>query len=163
MNTLNAAVREYTAQLHNGQIQKAYKAILDFMANLRANLSANYPDHAVSALYFGYMDMSYFAFTPPALKARNLKIAIVYLHQEGRFELWLAGNNRKIQTSYIELLSHRNIGGYTLSKANPGVDFIIASPIAQEPDFDRREELKRRIEERSREFEKDLISILGEE
>jgi hypothetical protein len=80
MQSLNKSVREYTAQLQHGQIQKAYKGIMTFMSSLKTYLESCHPDHAVSGLYFGYMDMTYFAFTPLELKQRSLKIAIVYLH-----------------------------------------------------------------------------------
>ena len=101
MTNLNDAINEYTAQLQKGQIQIAYRGIMTFMSTLKSTLESNHPDYAASGLYFGYMDMTYFAFTPLELKRRNLKIAIVYLHQENRFELWLVGTNRKIQAEYI--------------------------------------------------------------
>jgi hypothetical protein len=132
-----------------------------FMSDLKAYLESAGPDYASSALYFGYMDMSYFAFTPPALKDKKLKIAIVYLHEECRFELWLAANNRKVQADYIELLKNKDIRGYTLSQAGPGVDSIIATVIAEQPDFDNPEELKKQIEAKTLEFTKDVISILN--
>ncbi len=31
----------------------------------------------------------------------KLKIAIVYLHEDGRFEVWLGGSNRKIQAEFL--------------------------------------------------------------
>lgn len=56
---------------------------MDFMLDLRTELEGRYPDYAVGNLYAGYMDMTYFAFTPPDLKEKRLKIAIVYLHEKG--------------------------------------------------------------------------------
>jgi hypothetical protein len=162
MVSLNVHIREYTAQLGNGHIQKAYKGIMTFMSDLRTYLEGRYPDFAAGALYFGYMDMTYFAFTPSDLKNRKLKIAIVYLHEEGRFELWLAGNNRQIQADYIELLSHKNTGGYSLSQIHPGVDSIIASSIVELPDFNDAEGLKKQIEEKTIEFINDIVRILNQ-
>jgi hypothetical protein len=161
MDSLNGYVREYTAQLRKGQIQKAYKGIMTFLSDLKVYLESAGPDYASSALYFGYMDMSYFAFTPPELKDKKLKIAIVYLHEECRFELWLAANNRKVQADYIELLKNKDIGGYTLTKAGPGVDSIIETIIARQPDFDNAELLKRQIEAMTREFTENVISIFN--
>jgi len=160
MDSLNRSIQEYKIQLSKGHIQKAYKGIMTFMSDLRAYLEEKYPDHNASALYFGYMDMTYFAFTPSALKSKKLKIAIVFLHEDCKFELWLAGNNRQIQADSIELLSHKNIGKYTLSQINPGVDSIIESLIVEQPDFDDIEELKKQIGEKTFEFAKDIISVL---
>jgi hypothetical protein len=162
MDSLNEQIREYTIQLGNGHIQKAYKGIMTFMSDLRAYLEGKYPDFTAGALYFGYMDMTYFAFTPSELKNRKLKIAIVYLHEECRLELWLAGSNRQIQADYIELLSRKNIGGYSLSQIHPGIDSIIAASIVERPDFDDAEGLKKQIEEKTMEFVNNITIILNQ-
>ncbi|MFZ2378621.1 MAG: hypothetical protein WAW74_04525 [Trichococcus flocculiformis] len=88
MESINECVKEYASQLSKGHIQKAYKGILTFMSELRSYLGNKYPDYTVGSLYFGYMDMTYFAFTPADLKNKKLKIAVVYLHEKGVFEVW---------------------------------------------------------------------------
>ena len=65
MDSLNNHVREYTIQLRKGQIQKAYKGLMIFMSGLRTYLESMYPEYTASSLYFGYMDMTYFAFHLP--------------------------------------------------------------------------------------------------
>ncbi len=147
MESLNDHILEYVHQLKQGHIQKAYKGIMTFMAGLKLYLEKNYPDYFSSALYFGYMDMSYFAFTPMDLKQKKLKIAIVYLHEQSRFEVWLGGSNRKVQAKYIELLSRVNIGNkFRLSQVQPGIDSIIEMTLVQQPDFDDRQALMEQIE-----------------
>lgn len=162
MDSLNDHVREYMIQLSKGQIQKAYKGILTFMSGLRTYLESRYLDYTASTLYFGYMDMTYFAFTPSDLKNKKLKIAIVYLHEQGRFEVWLSGSNRKIQAEYIELMSLKNIGKYRLSQVLPRVDSIIESILVEQPDFDHPDELKKQIEKKMIKFINDIDSILNE-
>lgn len=162
MDTLNNYIREYKIQLSKGQIQKAYKGIMTFMSGLSTYLESRYPDYTVSALYFGYMDMTYFAFTPADLKIKKLKIAIVYLHEQGIFEVWLTGSNRKTQAEYIELMRCRNIGKYKLSQVLPGVDSIIEAGLVEKPDFDYPEELKKQIERKTIEFVNNITSILNE-
>lgn len=154
MTNLNDAINEYTAQLQKGQIQIAYRGIMTFMSTLKSTLESNHPDYAASGLYFGYMDMTYFAFTPLELKRRNLKIAIVYLHQENRFELWLGGGNRKVQAEYIELFKGKDLGHYRLSQVRPGVDSIIECIVAEHPDFENVEELMKNLEDQTIEFAK---------
>lgn len=158
MTNLNDAINEYTAQLQKGQIQIAYRGIMTFMSTLKSTLESNHPDYAASGLYFGYMDMTYFAFTPLELKRRNLKIAIVYLHLENRFELWLGGGNRKVQAEYIELLKGKDIVHYRLSQVSPGVDSIIESIISEQPDFNSAEFLMASIEDKVIEF---ILNIRG--
>lgn len=106
------------------------------MSTFKTKLESDHPDYASSGLYFGYMDMTYFAFTPQELKRRNLKIAIVYLHQENRFELWLGGGSRKVQAEYIGFFKGIDLGDYRLSQVSPGVDSIIESIISVQPDFE---------------------------
>ena len=146
MKGINQAVEEYTEQLKSGRIREAYRGIMSFMSRLKAFMEKLHPDLAFSALYPGYMDMTYFACTPPALKEKGLKIAIVYLHEENRFELWLSGSNRKIQAEYISLLQTRDTGGYKLSQSKPGVDSILESRLPDQPDFDHAKDLMDRIE-----------------
>jgi hypothetical protein len=160
MGSLNDHIQEYRLQLKKGHIQKAYKGIMTFMSGLKSHLENNYPDHFTSSLYYGYMDMTYFAFTPPLLKDKKLKIAIVFLHEEARFEAWLGGSNRKIQAEYIEKLFHADIGAYHLSQVHPGVDSIIETILVEKPDFDSVDELKTQIENKTIEFIKNITALL---
>jgi hypothetical protein len=160
MDSLNNCIREYKTQLSKGQIQKAYKGIMTFMSEMSSYLEKSYPDYTLSALYYGYMDMTYFAFTPAGLRNKKLKIAVVYLHEQNRFEAWLGGSNRKVQAEYIELLSLKNIGKYKLSQVYPGVDSIIESVMVEQPDFDESEELKKQIERMIVEFANDMSALL---
>ena len=161
MRSLNDNIQEYRVQLRKGHIQKAYAGMISFMSELRQYLMKAHPEYIASSLYAGYMDMSYFSFTPADFKEKNLKIAIVYLHEKGIFEVWLAGNNKKIQSEYIELLSHRDIGNYVLSKPDPGVDSIIESILVETPDFDNYLELKVEIEMKLIEYIKDIRSFVS--
>ena len=67
---------------------------MTFISGLKTDLEKNYPNYVVSSLYLGYMDMTYFAFRPSDLKNKKLKIALVFLHEQGRFEAWLGGSNK---------------------------------------------------------------------
>ncbi len=160
MSSLGDCVREYVIQLSKGQIQTAYRGIMTFMSDLRSGLEHKYSDFTASAVYLGYLDMTYFAFTPSSLRDRRLKIAIVYLHEECRFESWLAANTRQIQAEYVEMLSHQDLGRYVLSHIQPGVDSIIASSIVEQPDFDDLDELKKHIEVKTMEFVEDMVRTL---
>jgi len=76
MESLNDHILEYRNQLGKGQIQKAYKGIMAFMSGLITCLENRYPDYVVGALNFGYMDMTYFPFSPAMLRERKLKVNI---------------------------------------------------------------------------------------
>jgi hypothetical protein len=162
VESLDKLVQEYRHQLIKGYIQKAYKVIMAFMSTLKSYLEDNYPEYYTSALYFGYMDMTYFAFTPPEIKEKKLKIAIVYLHEAGRFEAWLSGNNRGIQAEYTKKLSTRNIDKYKLSEFGPGVDSIIEITLVDQPNFDDLEKLNGQIEKGTIAFIDDMTLLLNE-
>jgi ABC-type transport system substrate-binding protein len=100
MKTINEQIAAYTQQLQQGEIQIAYKGILAFMGKLRAAFIKKYPHYDVSNIYQGYLDMSYFSLSTKPLKEKGLKIAIVYLHEKGSFEVWLSARNRDIARTY---------------------------------------------------------------
>ena len=162
MASLNTSIAEYTRQLRNGDIQKAYKGIMAFMSALKSDMENKYPGYAAGAFYFGYMDMTYFAFTPLELKKKNLKIAVVYLHEENRFEAWLGGGNRKVRDEYIERLKRRDIGDLRLSGAGAGVDSIVERELVSRPDFDHTDALMQTVESRTIQFAESILSILNE-
>lgn len=160
MNSLNNSIKEYTAQLKKGHIQTAYKGIMSFMSELKTYLENGFPYYFASSLYFGYMDMTYFAFTPPLLKEKKLKTAVVYLHGENCFEIWLAAGNRQLQAQYIKMLGGKNIKDYKLSQMQAGVDSVLTYTFAYQPDFDKRAELIKNIALQVIEFSNDIIMLL---
>jgi len=147
MGSLNESMREYRAQLQKGVIQKAYKGLMETLTRLRSDLEKAHPEYGpASALYFGYMDMSYFSLFPKKLKERGLKIAVVYLHVEGRFEVWLSGANRKVGAEYWQLFHDSGWEKYRLVPSPKGSDSIIECIINADPDFDHPETLNRQVD-----------------
>jgi hypothetical protein len=60
---------EYKKQLEKGAIKEAYRGLMDYFNALRLFFKNKYPDYFVSgSVYYGYMDMTYFSFTPGSLK-----------------------------------------------------------------------------------------------
>jgi len=160
MDSLNDSIRKYTEELKNGRIQRAYRGIMTFISELKNHIERNQPKLATSALYFGYMDMTYFACTPPELRDQKLKIALVYLHEENRFEVWLAAANRQIQAQVVRQLSGRDLGRHTLVPIKPGEDAIISSVIVTQPDFDHPEVLVHLLEIEISRFSQEMIDII---
>lgn len=110
MNSLKKSIEIYKEQIYKGDIKVAYRIIIGFMQRLRASLQTKYPHFNVSGgIYQGYMDMSYFAITPKTLANKKLKIALVLIHENVRFELWLSAVNKQIQQKYWQLLKNRPI------------------------------------------------------
>jgi hypothetical protein len=162
MDSFNEAMQEYRKQLEKGQIQQAYKGLMDFMLALKTHFKDRYPDYFVSgSLYFGYMDMTYFALIPEALKQRNLKIALVFNHQAFRFEAWLAGYNKQVQTKYWQFFKTSGWKQYALVPDTKGEDAILVHVLAEAPDFGDLAGLTRRLERETLAFILDIENYLS--
>lgn len=135
MKTLNELIDGYTHHLQQGEIQIAYKGILEFLGKLRAEFIKKYPHYDVSSIYQGYMDMSYFSLSTKSLKDKGLKIAIVYLHEKGAFEAWLSARNRDIAKGYTSILNSNIAGDVNLFHDNSNTDAIIECILTLTPSF----------------------------
>ena len=143
--SLSKALQVYHEALNKGDIQKAYRSILSFIFELKTELGQKYPKYAISQVYQGYMDMSYFAITPPELRAKKLKIALIYLHEANRFELWLSANNRKLQKEWIDVLNQVENLDYRVSELGVGIDSIVEYIVHVSPNFEAKESLKQSL------------------
>jgi hypothetical protein len=115
--TFSQAMSEYKKQLERGIIKQAYAGLIGYMGHLRSYFEREHPQIPVSgSLYYGFMDMTYFALFPSALKDRKLKVAVVFLHEQFRFEVWLAGVNKAVQNKYWRLFQANNWKRYTFPK-----------------------------------------------
>ncbi|MDD3307835.1 MAG: hypothetical protein PHO29_12170 [Acetobacterium sp.] len=135
MKTLNERIAAYTQQLRLGEIQIAYKGILEFIGKLRAVFIKKYPHYDVSSIYQGYLDMSYFSLSTKPLKDKGLKIAIVYLHEKGSFEVWLSARNRDIARTHQSILDRLSDEINVFHDKN-NQDAIIEYVLTCTPDFE---------------------------
>ena len=163
MESFHEYMDEYRKQLQKGAIQKAYQGLMEYILDLRTHFKNKYPDYFVSgSIYYGYMDMTYFSFFPQSLKDRNLKIAIVFLHESCRFEAWLAGYNKQVQSEYWKLFKESAWNQYPIVPTTQGVDAIIEHILVGDPDFHDLDALTNRIEIATLKFIRDVESFLSE-
>jgi hypothetical protein len=132
------------------------------MMGLRTHFKNSYAGSAVSGLYQGYMDMTYFALIPPSLKHRDLKIAIVFNYDAFRFEAWLAGRNRKVQRQYWELFGDSQWPEYRVVTPAKGIDSIVECDLAKDFDFGDPDALTSSIETATAAFINDIERFLSE-
>ena len=162
MHSIQEDMAELRRQLEKGSIQKAYGALLSYMMGLRTHFVNKYGDPAVSGLYQGYMDMTYFALYPPSLKRRDLKVAIVFNYDAFRFEAWLAARNRKVQRQYWELFRDSHWAEYRVVTPAGGIDSIIECDLAKDFDFSDPDALTSSIETATAAFINDMGRFLSE-
>lgn len=161
MGTLQEAMLEYRRQLEKGTIQKAYQGLVQYIMNLKTYFNNQHPEYSTAgALYHGYMDMTYFPLFPEALKERKLKIAIVFNYEQFRFEIWLSGFNKQVQSDYYKLFKESGWKQYHIVAPEKGIDSIVESTLVEDPDFDDLDGLTRKIEKAVVKFIEDIEGFL---
>jgi hypothetical protein len=162
MGSLQEYMGEYRKQLEKGVIQQAYRGLMDYMLSLRSHFKKNHPEYDVQGnIYFGYMDMTYFALFPEPLKQRKLKIAVVFLHEAFRFEVWLSGFNRKVQEQYWKLIRESHWEKYRLVSDPRASDSILEHVLVADPDFRDLEKLRSQIETGTLRFIEDVEGLIS--
>lgn len=155
---------EYRRQLEKGAIVEAYRGLMDYFNALRTHFKKRYPDHNVSgSVYYGYMDMTYFALSPESLKNRRLKVAIVFIHDAFRFEVWLAGSNRAVQKEYWKFFTERDWEKYHVATPGKDVDAILDHILIENPDFSDLDALTEEIERGTMKFIEDVETFLADQ
>ena len=81
------------------------------------------------------MDFSYFQLTDPDLKEKGIKIQIVFVHKDFRFEIWASGYNRKIQSRYYNHLKNQSMK-YYLNNNPEKIDYILKAEIEKNIELD---------------------------
>ena len=162
MEPFNQYMEEYKKEMKKGIITKAYKGLMEYILDLRTHFKNKYPNYFVSGLYYGYMDMTYFSFSPGSLKDRKLKIAIVFIHETARFEVWLSGQNKEIQSKYWNLFKDKNWNKYKIVPSIEGYDSIVEHVLIADPDFSDLDKLTEKIEKGTLKFIQDVEEFLEE-
>jgi len=162
MDSFHEYMNEYKQQLEKGYIQQAYQGLMKYIMDLRLHFKTEYPDYFVSgSIYSGYMDMTYFSFIPESLKLRKLRIGIVFIHESIRFEVWLAGYNKQVQTKYWKLFKESGWNKYRIPSTIKSVDSIMEYILVDNPDFNDLDNLTKQIERGTLDFIKDIENFLS--
>lgn len=82
------------------------------------------------------MDMSYFSVSTKRLKDKGLKIAIVYLHEKGHFEVWLSARNREISKQYESMFIGKKFYEIIVFHDDNNQDAIIECTLISAPNFE---------------------------
>jgi len=162
MEAFSNYIAEYRKQLQKGAVQAAYRGLIEYITGLRTHLSNKYPDYSVSGgIYQGTMDMTYFSFTLEPIKNRNLKIAVVFVYDRFRFEAWLGGVNRQVQSEYWKLLNDSGWDRYRIVPPGKGIDSILENVLVKDPDFIDLDSITERIETGTLKFIADVENFLS--
>jgi len=105
--------------------------------------------------------MTYFSFYPKSLGRRKLKIAIVLIHESMRFEVWLAGYNKQVQSKYWKIIRESSWDKYRIVPTTKGADSILEHILVDNPDFRDLDKLTKQIEKGTMKFIEDIESFLA--
>ena len=157
---LSDCVESYSALVAQGDIARAYRAILSTLTRFKTAWEAAHPADNVGALYQGYLDMSFVSVAPAAFTDKRLKISLVFLHDSGIFSLWLIAGNRAIQKTVSDSLRTIPLGGYARNPLAPGVDAIIAHDLPKPYAFDDPAALNEMLMQAAEAFTADMIQLI---
>jgi hypothetical protein len=162
MELFHEYINEYKIQIEKGTINRAYKGLMEYILNLRTYFKNKYPDYFVSgSIYFGYMDMTYFSFYPKSLGRKKLKIAVVFIHESMKFEVWLAGFNKQVQSKYWKMFKESKWDKYHIVSTIKSADSILEHTLVDNPNFRDLDKLTRQIEKETLKFIKDIERFLS--
>jgi hypothetical protein len=161
MDSFQEYMNEYKKQMKKGDIIEAYRRLMEYIMELRTYFQKKYPDYHVSgSIYYGYMDMTYFSFFPESLKQHKLKVGIVFIHDKCRFEVWLFGYNKNVQTKYWKLIKEKKWNKYNIVPTTKGYDSIIWDTLIEDPDFGNLDNITKQIEQGTLKFINDVEGFL---
>ncbi len=146
MNFDRNLLSEYKELLQTTNLRKGYQEFIKLFRYIRVSLEKNMPEYKFQGnIVENGMDYSYFLFTNESLKEKGLKIAIVFVHSNFQFEVWLSGYNRNYQLKYYDLLKGKNIP-FQLTDNPARKDYILRVVLEENVDISDADLLTERIQ-----------------
>lgn len=155
----NHIIQKYTDHSDRGYVQQGYKALIHFIQDLRIHFKNLEPSkYSVGSFYQGYMDITYFPIFNSTLKRNKLKVGLVFNHEKMQFELWLLGQNKKVQKEHWERFKDLSTYGYRLSESpHQSISEIV---IEENPDYSDLKNLANAIEQETLSFIDETSKLL---
>ena len=155
--SLNARIPAYKKVFASGEIQKTYQSLVEVVQELRSEFKKAYKgEYSVANVLHGYIDFTYFYLQNDYLKKHRLKLAIVFNHQEVRFELWLLGQTKDVQINFWEKLK----GEQWVNEDSMPEWSIFEIVMIANPDFDDTKPLLESIHSTFIEFSHEIFEVL---
>lgn len=84
-------LEEYQNLIQNTNLQKGYQEFIRLFRWLRINLQNRFSSFRFQGnIVENNMEYSYFQFSDDTLKQMGLKIVVVFVHSDFRFEVWIS-------------------------------------------------------------------------
>lgn len=123
---------EYKHILETTTVQQGYQQVIQLIKYISAELEKELPEYTfMGRVVENQMDFSYFQATRESLKESGLKVQVVFIHSTCKFEVWISGYNRKIQSRYYKMLCNSECPFEVCSDPERN-DFILKAPVEKE-------------------------------
>lgn len=117
-------LNEYKYLLETTNLQQDYQEFITLFRFIRRQLAHTLVNFSFSGnIIENRMDFSYFQLLSPELNSIGVKLQVVFVHADFRFEIWISGYNRKIQCLYHDYFIDKSIP-YILNPHPSTVDYI---------------------------------------
>lgn len=121
-------LNDYRRLIQTTNLQESYQEFIALFRYIRVEMEKQLPEYKFQGnIAENSMDYSYFQFTNDELKKKGLKIAVVFVHRDFQFEIWLSGFNRSIQCQYCKIWSNA-IVPFELTDNPKKQDYILRIP-----------------------------------
>lgn len=126
---------EYKELVQNTRLIVCYQEFIRLFHWVRIELEKRMPDYKFQgSITENNMDFSYFQFTSPKLKEKGLKIAVVFVHCDFQFQVWVSGFNRRYQAHYYEVWKGRPLP-FALTSRPAQTEYILCAPLKELSDL----------------------------
>lgn len=153
---LLAQYREFMLQTN---VRECYQEMIHMLKVLRGTLEKDLPDFSFTGkVVENQMDVSYFQATTQELKARGLKLQVVFIHRTCQLEVWISGYNRKIQCQYYDRLQPLQCS-YERCSNPERTDYIVKTPVNKSVGVDDFSCFSEEICQKMKELERFFVGI----
>lgn len=122
---------EYKELLQTTRLIACYQEFIRLFRWVRIELEKRMPEYKFQgSITENGMDFSYFQFTSPRLKENGLKVAVVFVHRDFQFQVWVSGFNRRHQAHYYNAWKEHLLP-FELTSSPTQTDYILRAPLRE--------------------------------
>lgn len=139
MKSIHTLLQHYQKEIQNKKIAQAYHFLLRFLMQSKADFALHHKaEFKVGNIAPGYLDYSYFSFFNRELRDKKLRYGIVLNHAKMQIELWLMGQNAKVQQAYWKTLKKSKWNAHRTAMPQYAILEVV---LLDELNFDRTEDM----------------------
>ncbi|WP_353162285.1 hypothetical protein [Myroides odoratus] len=139
MKSTHTLLQHYQKEIQNKKIVQAYHMLLRFLMQAKADFAFHHKaEFNVGNISLGYLDYSYFPFFDRELREKKLRYGIVLNHATLQIELWLMGQNAKVQQDYWKTLKKSKWNAHRTTMPQYAILEVV---LLDELNFDQTEEM----------------------